>query len=189
MIHKSIEIEYADKKLSKTEFEQKITAFETQFSCKLPAVFKDFLHQYGNASLEVVVSILEPNPLCDEVPLDLFFGFEADENIIENTKIADGFPVAIPFAEDLSGNWYYLYLGHHQKESKVYFHDIQGRYHWTDQQFYDMFENLAPEIQTYLELRQNNQLPAKDEAFQDFYLVGNTFEEFISNLKPFTYED
>lgn len=184
MIDSKIEIEYPDKTLSKSEFETQINNFETRFECRLPQVFKDFLFKYGDAFVQTSISILEPNPLADEVVLDFFFGFGEDENITENTDIADGFPVAIPFAGDMMGNWFYLYLGHSQKESKVFFHDNQQRFYWSDEEFYSRFENIAPEIESYLTKRRAGQLPEKEEKFDNFYVLSETFEDFLQNLKP-----
>lgn len=170
-------------------FENYIKEFETEFQCKLPKFFVEFLRQYSGSSIEAEIDILEPNPLGTTVLIDTIFDFSGDEDIRENTRIGDGYPVAIPFASDMMNNWYYLYLGHDNDESKVFFFDLQGRFEWSEDDWKRMFENLDPAIKEYLEKRKNNLIPTKKSAFNNFYLVGETFENFIKNLKPVIYDD
>ena len=44
-------------------------------------------------------------------------------------------------------------------------------------------------IKEYLEKRENKLIPKKQSTFNNFYLVGETFEHFIKNLKPVIYDD
>lgn len=169
-----------------------INDFQTEFECILPENFINFLKQYSGSYLNAEIDILEPNPFGNTVGIETIFGFSNDnrfDDIRENTRIGDGFPIAIPFASDYSGNWFYLYLGHKNEESRVLFFDIQNRYYWSDEEFNSMFENLAPEITEYLEKRKKGLIPEKKEAFNNFYLVGQTFDDFIKNLRAENYDD
>ena len=187
MIDNKILVDRIIKIKSPQIFKNYINDFQTEFKLTLPENFVNFLEQYSGSYLSAEIDILEPNPFCNTVGIETIFGFSDDnsfDDIRENTKISDGFPVAIPFASDYSGNWFYLYLGHHNLESKVLYFDTQNRYYWSDNKFHNMFENVAPEIVEYLEKRKNGLIPKKEEKFINFYLVGQTFEEFIKNLRP-----
>ena len=52
-----------------------------------------------------------------------------------------------------------------------------------------MFENLAPEIVSFLDKRKKNLIPKKKDAFNNFYLVGETMAQFMGNLIPVEYDD
>lgn len=173
-------------------FTDYINDFQTKYKCSLPEVFINFLKQYSGSYLSAEIDLIEPNPFGNTVGIETIFGFSDDnsfEDIRENTEIGDGFPISIPFASDYSGNWFYLYLGHKNEESKVMFLDIQNRYYWSDDEFYNMFENLTPKIAEYLEKRRKGLIPKKEEKFNNFYLVCRTFDDFIKNLRPDNYEE
>jgi hypothetical protein len=192
MINNQISIDRIQKVESPENFQKYINGFEKEFKCKLPPDFIDFLQKYGGSHLSAAIEILEPNPFGNRVNIDTIFRFSNDEaldELRENTIIGDGFPVAIPFADDLNGNWFYLYLGHENTESKVFFFDIQNRFYWSDEQFHHMFENLAPEIVSFLDKRKKNLIPKKKDAFNNFYLVGETMAQFMGNLIPVEYDD
>ncbi len=192
MIDNEISIDRILRIESSEVFKNYIREFEMEFNCTLPVNFINFLKQYSGCYLDAEIDILEPNPFGNTVGIETIFGFSDDntfEDIRENTRIGDGFPTAIPFASDFFGNWFYLYLGHENLKSKVLFFDIQSRYYWSDREFNNMFENLNPKIVEYLEKRKNGLIPKKEEKFNNFYLVGQTFEEFIKNLRPDNYDE
>lgn len=167
-----------------------IFEFENEFKCTLPELFKSFLQKYGAKLLYAEISLLEPTPFGQVALPEIIFGFFNNRNtthdIRRNTQISEGWPVAIPFAADGFGNWFYLYLGSDNTQSKVYFYDIQNRAAWSDEQFHALFQRLDPEIINYLELRTQAKLPRKEEGLEDFYLVSETFLDFINGLKPHT---
>lgn len=161
--------------------------FERKYKCNLPLDFKEFLRQFGNYSFDAVVDIIEPNPNGNSASFGSVFGFSkwksSWNDIRENTEIADGWPVAIPFASDAGNNWFYLYLGQNGDKQEVYFYDAQKRASWGDDYFFNMFPSLHPAIKQYLEDRKNGKIKPKG-AFEHFYLLSHTFAEFLKNLKP-----
>ena len=168
--------------------EELIIEFEQEFECKLPSLFISFLKEYASKSLNATIKLLEPNPLANWACPEMIFGFFEDRedlyDIRDNTQLADGWPAAIPFAADGFDNWFYLFLGQNNSLDEVYFYDIQNRASWTDDQFDTNFPNLHPEINQYLQMRARGELPQKEDKFQHFYLVSNSFSGFLKNLRP-----
>jgi hypothetical protein len=120
------------------------------------------------------------------VDIDQFFGFSGGPmgggDIRRNTEMAEGAPVAIPIAQNLSGYWTYL-ICEGPLAGGVYHHDRESRSAWPDRLFYENFKELAPSIELYLELRRSGRLPRKSAALADFYRLADSFDEFLAGCR------
>lgn len=65
----------------------------------------------------------------------------------------------------------------------VYLHDHEGRSAWPDKTFRESFPNLHPEIQQYLALRKQGELPEKPKGYEHAYRLATTFSEFVECLE------
>lgn len=166
--------------------ESLVREFEDRFGVALPPDFRSFLVRHGGARGTAVCPLLEPTPFGTDCCIDCFFGFENDE-IGDSTEIIEGAPDIIAIGYEPGGKMWWLfcsepYLGH------VFVHDHQGRSAWPDDQFFQWFPNLAPEIKNYLDLRRNKKLPSKPVGFEHVYLAARSFSEFVDRLRPYAEE-
>jgi hypothetical protein len=68
-------------------------------------------------------------------------------------------------------------------EGHVYMHDHESRSAWPEALFYKRFPKLSPEIQHYLQLREEGKLPKKRKGYEHVYKLSETFSEFIHGLQ------
>ena len=66
----------------------------------------------------------------------------------------------------------------------IYFLDYQQRECWDDEQFYSMFENLAPDIEGYLDRRRNGLVPEQDVEMSSVFVVAASVDDFLRSAKP-----
>jgi len=167
--------------------EELLRQFEHTFKLKLPADYRCFLEVFGNClSLHgAVVPLPGPSPLGSEVCIDSFLGFknqdEPGTDLRWLTEIADCAPAAVPIADDLFGNTYYLMCAGKQKGT-VLFNDHDGRADWPDDEFHRMFDALAPEIRRYLELRAKGEVRPDPVFPPHFYRVAASFSELLERI-------
>lgn len=164
----------------------RIQEFEEHIGAKLPDDYRLFLTKFAGVSVSATCPIREPSPCGDEATIDLFYGFMPEEkgynSLAENSDDADGAPVVIPIAGGAFGSQIYLILSG-RLSGTVCFYDAQQRFFWTDAKFHSMFSNLAPNIEKYLELRKNDQLPRKPNGMENFYVIADSFTDFIESMK------
>jgi hypothetical protein len=162
--------------------ESLVKDFERRFSLNLPSDFRSFLVECGGMVGGASCTMKEPTPFGEEGYIDSFFGFQNDE-IGTSTDIIDGAPDVIAIGSEPLGKMFWLFC-EGPRAGNVLIHDHQGRSAWPDQQFYQWFPNLAPEIKHYLNLRQHGKLPKKARGFEHVYLAASSFTEFIEGLRP-----
>lgn len=170
-------------KQCKKPSEKLIKKFEKKFGLKLPEDYRLFLLNNAGKSGSAVCPFKEPTPMGSEALINNFYGFSSQsyENIFEMTKLIDGYPVVIALgSNDMGSMFWYICQG--ARAGQVVMHDGDCRSSWTDERFFKMFSNLAPEIKEYLELRKESKLPQKEEGFEHIYLLADSFSEFIENL-------
>ncbi len=169
--------------------EELITSFENEFDVKLPADYRAFLKVHGGKIGEATCKFKEPTPMGSDSLINTFYGFSdaSYEDIISMTDLIDGYPVVIAIGSDGLGSMFWL-MCQGPSTGAVLLHDHENRSSWSDEKFYSMFSNLAPEIKDYLEMRKSGVLPHKDEGLEDIYKVANSFTEFINNLEEITVE-
>ena len=168
-----------------------ISEFEKEFGGPLPIEYKDFLKKYGSSFVSASINIEEPNPFGGGTIVDFFYGFNKDKesyDIRDQNEMAQASPFAVPIAGNLFGGQF-LMLCQGEDAGKVLFFDIEQRALWPDEQFYEMFENLSPEIETYLEQRRNGEIPEKEEGYESFYLVGSSLDDFLEKLEKVDYDE
>jgi hypothetical protein len=165
--------------------EDLVCEFEKRFGLTLPADFRGFLVRYGGVSANASCPFQEPTPCGNSAEIGRFYGFtlpNRHDNVIDETKKADGYPDVIAIGDNLMGEWFWLKcLG--WDAGHVYMYDNQGRSAWPDEMFYKMFSNLHPEIKNYLAIRRNGKLPEKRAGYEHVYLLANNFSEFIDSLE------
>ena len=66
----------------------------------------------------------------------------------------------------------------------VYALDGEFRAYMNDEEFWERYPNLAPEIQEYLRIRAADELSAKPAGYENVYLLAESFEEFLIALRP-----
>jgi hypothetical protein len=170
-----------------------VREYEKLFSLQLPADYRNFLVQHGGiwVSGGVECPFLEPTPCGTGAYIDAFFGFTApnrSDNVSKQTKHIDGYPDVVAIGDNLMGQMFWLKcLG--RDTGHVYMYDHESRSAWPDEMFSQMFQNLAPSIREYLELRKLGMLPKKPKGYEHIYLVAKSFGEFIDSLKKPERED
>jgi hypothetical protein len=164
--------------------------YEREFGLALPADYREFLASYGGVFLRAEYPFAESTPFGQTGMIDHFFGFvpagnRADEfrGVHWNTRLIEGAPHVVAIGSDLMGGMTWLKCTDGDAGS-VYYHDPYRRWTWSDAEFYGHFPNLHPEVQRYLELRRDNLLPTKRRGYQNVYLIGRSFSEFIALLRP-----
>lgn len=164
-----------------------VEEFVQAFQLTLPCDYRCFLETFGNclAIHGGVIPMPSPSPMGDEVCIDSFLGFKREDepgtDIRWLTKIANCAPSAVPIADDLFGNTYYM-MCQGKWAGSVLFNDHEGRADWPDEEFFAMFENLDPRIRAYLEMRSRGELELDRDFPPHFYRVASTFSEFVSKI-------
>jgi hypothetical protein len=168
---------------------QLVESYEREFGLTLPADYREFLAAYGGVFLHAVYPFAElPTPFGPTGMVDELFGFATGDRessgVHWNTRIIDGAPDVVAIGADLMGGMTWLKCTGDDAGS-VYYHDPQRRHtNWREADFYDHFPNLAPSIEHYLQLRRANLLPTKRRGYENVYLIGRSFSEFIALLRP-----
>jgi hypothetical protein len=162
--------------------ESLIKEFEDHIGVSLPHDYRSFLSSHSGIWLSAKFRVNEPTPFGNEGTIETIYGFmkknRKSDDLYNNIDISEGAPVAIPIGKDGVGNQVFLMLSG-KLRGQVYFRDSQQRYFWPDERFYDMFENLHPDIKDFLEMRKNGKIPIKEKGMENFYFVANSFQSFI----------
>jgi len=164
-----------------------VVEFEKSFSLSLPTDYRGFLVKYGGfwSGDGAVCPCLEPTPCGDSAFIETFYGFTEpirSDNIMDATKMIDGYPDVIAIGDNILGGMLWLKCTGNDA-GYVYMFDNQYRSNWPDEQFVEMFPNLAPAISQYLELRRKGKLPSKPKGYEHVYLVAKSFTQFMSRLE------
>lgn len=150
----------------------------------LPNDFKKYIEslesEFLNPSCSFTIEV--PNAfggsaIVDSINLCTLDYLKADENYELGMLCIGG---------NVMGNL--LYMSIRDKDyGSIYYWDHDNKYFWEDDFFYKMFPNLHKDIVKYLKQRKNGELPAKEENYENFYLVALTFKEFLVKLIPEEY--
>ena len=171
---------------------ERIAGFEAEIGTKLPDDYRVFLGEYSGMRIELECPVSEPTPFGDQASIETFYGFfdsgHGYNSLNENSALSDGAPTLIPIASGYFGSQVFLFVSG-KLEGQDYFRDGQGRAAWPDDQFERMFSNLAPDIKSYLKLRQEGGLPDKAGEFLHFYKLANTFTEYLEACNEFGADD
>jgi len=163
-----------------------VCEFEIRFSLNLPPDYRDFLVHYGGVVGDAACPFQEPTPHGHDTLIDKFYGFTSPnrhDNVLDQTELIDGAPDVIGIGGNVMGEMFWLKCcgwdaGH------VYMHDGDSRSAWPDELFYKRFPNLSPEIQHYLVLRRQGNLPKKRKGYEHVYRLAESFGDFIDRLEP-----
>lgn len=163
-----------------------VSSFEQQFSLSLPSDYREFLSTHGGSLANAECLFLEPTPFGEKACVSEFFGFmpsgREGSDVRWNTELIEGAPAVIAIASDLWGGMLWLKCSG-SDTGHVYYHDPEQRWTFTDSDFYDRFPSLSPDIENYLELRRAGALPAKSKGYENVYLLGRSFSEFLASLR------
>jgi hypothetical protein len=167
--------------------QQLVLDYAKEFRLDLPKSYADFLAAHGGLWISATCPIQEPCPCGTATCIQSFYGFMTPDrknaDIRWQTKLLHGAPAIIPIADGPFGSMLCLKC-EGDDYGAVYLFDGEQRCFWPDEQFHRMFENLAPEIAEYLELRERGELPEKPPGYENFYRVADSFEEFLQSCQP-----
>lgn len=156
--------------------EHDIEALEACLPRRLPEDYRKFLISPGEDDTEFLFPIRVPNPLANCGITRLMPVSELDAYDHDNQFLRIG--------NDMMSNGLFLSLRDPDLGS-IWFFDAQQRECWQDERFYEMFANIAPEIEEYLQARQDGALPDKEAAMYSYYHVADSFTEFLAIREPF----
>ena len=169
-----------------------VARLEWRLRLSLPSDYREFLAQHGGATLDAICEFQEPTPFEQTARFTQFFGFMPEEHELRdvewNTDLIDGAPDVVAIAQDPYGGMYWLKCSG-DDTGHVFYNDPDGRCSWTDEQFYQSFSNLAPEIERYLQLRREGLLPKKRNGYGNVYLVARSFTALLQSLSPYSFDD
>jgi hypothetical protein len=167
--------------------EDLVTKLEREHRLVLPSDYREFLLEYGGCVLDASASFLEPTPFGESAMINSFFGFmpkdRQSHDVSWNTRLIEGAPDFIAIAGDLMGGMIWLGCAG-ALTGKVYYHDPEQRWTWSDNQFKSRFALPSSSIDAYLAQRRAGALPAKQRGFENIYLLGNSFSSFLGALRP-----
>lgn len=169
-----------------------VLSLEDHIGTDLPTDYRSFVLEYGGVWARALAPIQEITPCGQHATIECFYGFMTGKPRAFDLKwqcdLAEGAPVAIPIAAGAFSSQIFLFTSDQErlgvKRGATYFWDGDNRSSWPDETFYSSFEDLSPELERYLELRRNGQLPQKPDALSDFYIIADTFTSFLESCKP-----
>jgi len=172
--------------------EARVKEFERHIGVEVPPDYRTFLIEFGGAWVNAVVPIAEPTPCGEKAVIECFYGFmpkgRNSDDLHWQCDLAEGAPIAIPIARGAFASQVFLFTSDQKRlgaeRGSVYFWDGENRSAWPDELFHQSFENLAPEIGRYLELRRNGLLLLKPPGLADFYRIAPTFTSFLEACIP-----
>ena len=158
-----------------------IEELEKSIGSRLPDDYRGFLSAHDDSQLSCtqLFPFTEKTPFGDEGVLDELLTLE-DLGSDRPVWIDDVGMLII--GDNLFGYPTYICL-REPRVGHIFYYDIQQRSLWEDDQFDRMFENLADGIKEYLSMRSEARLPQKEDGFESFYHVANTFSEFQNLLR------
>jgi len=174
--------------------EEFVAEFERDDGLRLPTEYRNFLLKFGGWSGSATCRFLEqPTPRGDGAWIDLFYGRMIPESEVYDVRWAtDSVGAAPEFVAVASGGMngcMVVVKCGGSDDGHVYFFGRGQRALWSDDEFYHMFPGLSPLIVEYLERRRAGQLPPKPAEYENLYLLGRGFNEFIARLAPTTETD
>ncbi len=165
-----------------------LVALEARFEITLPQDYRRFVFTHGSTYVDADVPFREPTPCGRATVVASFCGFTRDRraatSLIDAIELVDGHGIAAPIAKTLFGDFFFLVCGRdHPYLGRVLLRDSEQRHTWPDDKFHTMFADLAPEIEHYLELRRTQQLLPPLSGLAGWYLVGDSFDDFLSSCR------
>ena len=154
---------------------------EKSIGSKLPDDYREFLESHRESQLPCtkLFPFTEKTPIGEKGVLDELLTLD-DLGSDRPVWIEDVGMLII--GDNLFGYPTYVCLKK-PRVGHIFYFDLQQRSLWEDEQFYRMFENLADGIKDYLRMRSEGILPHKQEGFESFYHVANSFSEFQELLQ------
>lgn len=158
---------------------QDIEGIEREIGTRLPEGYRAFLAQCGGWWAEIDCACQEPTPFGDRHWINDF------HNAREVRRLLDS--MITP------RNMVTITTGHFAKytclsiagldHGSIYALDGELRAYWTDDEFYERFNNVADEIIQYLDDRREKRLPTKPEGYNNVYLLASSFDEFLERCQ------
>ena len=156
-----------------------IKEIELLIGKKLPSALKDYFQssKCGGYSFP----LKEPTPFGDGIIEDMFLLNS------EDLKDDEFFEMGMMWmGENVFGDG--LFFSFREKDfASIYYFEHDNRCFWKDELFYETFPNLSDGIVKYLQKRRDGEVPEKEEGYENFYLISDSFEEFISLVEVLEY--
>ncbi|WOB06900.1 SMI1/KNR4 family protein [Piscinibacter gummiphilus] len=166
--------------------EELVLGYEKQFGLTLPPDYRAFLAEFGGCLVNASAPFQEPTPFGRNGIVDHFFGFMPEArsccDVRANTARIEGAPDVVAIAGDLMGGMIWLKCTGIDT-GNVYYYDHEQRASWPDERFNAHFSALSSDIENYLALRRQNQLPQKTAGYANLYRMAATFSGFVSSLE------
>ena len=158
-----------------------IEELENSIGSRLPDDYRSFLAAHDDSQLPCtqLFPFTEKTPFGDEGVLDELLTLE-DLGSDRPVWIDDVGMLII--GDNLFGYPTYICLKA-PRVGHIFYYYIQQRSLWEDDEFHRMFDNLADGIREYLRMRSDGRLPQKEDGFESFYHVANSFSEFQNVLR------